>query len=37
MVLKNGSPSSKVENVTYTTIELDEDELIYDGFEIRYN
>jgi len=36
MVLKNGSPASDVKEVTYTTIELDEDELLYDGFEIRY-
>jgi acylphosphatase len=36
MVLKNGSPSSRVEDVKYVTIEVDEDELLYDGFEIRY-
>lgn len=35
-VLKNGSPSSDVKEVTYTTINLDEDDLLYDGFEIRY-
>ncbi len=36
MVLKNGSPSSAVKDVTYTIVELDEDDLLYDGFEIRY-
>ncbi len=34
-ILQNGSPLSKVENITYETIELDEDEIVYDGFEIR--
>lgn len=36
MVLKNGSPISNVKDVTYTTISIDEDDLLYDGFEIRY-
>jgi len=34
-ILKNGSPLSKVEDISYETIELDEDEIVYDGFEIR--
>ena len=34
-ILQNGSPLSEVENITYETIELDEDEIVYDGFEIR--
>ena len=34
-ILQNGSPLSKVENITYETIELDEDEIVYDGFKIR--
>ena len=34
-ILKNGSPLSEVEDITYETIELDEDEIVYDGFEIR--
>ncbi|MCH9813816.1 MAG: acylphosphatase [Epsilonproteobacteria bacterium] len=36
MVLKNGSPASKVEDVTYSIITQSEDDLLYDGFEIRY-
>lgn len=36
MVLKNGSPLSDVKDITYTTISLEEDDLLYDGFEIRY-
>jgi acylphosphatase len=36
MVLRNGSPISDVKDVTYTTILVEEDELLYDGFEIRY-
>jgi acylphosphatase len=35
MVLKNGSPMSEVKEVAYEIIELDEDELAYDGFSIR--
>lgn len=35
MVLKNGSPMSEVKDVTYEIIELDEDEIPYDGFDIR--
>ena len=34
-ILKNGSPMSKVDNVTYEEIDLNKDEIIYDGFEIR--
>lgn len=33
IVLRNGSPLSDVEDVTYTILE--EDDLLYDGFEIR--
>ena len=33
-VLKNGSPLSEVADITYEI--LDEDDLLYDGFEIRY-
>jgi acylphosphatase len=33
-VLEEGSPLSEVEEVSVET--LDEDDLIYDGFEIRY-
>ncbi len=33
-VLKNGSSMSEVENITYEI--LQEDDLLYDGFEIRY-
>jgi len=32
-ILQNGSPLSKVENIEYEI--LDENDLIYDGFEIR--
>jgi acylphosphatase len=35
MMLKNGSPLSRVDNVSYKIVEMDEDELLYDGFEIR--
>jgi len=35
MVLKNGSPLSEVKDITDEIIELDEDEIPYDGFEIR--
>ncbi len=34
-ILHNGSPRSKVENITYEIID-DQDDVIYDGFEIRY-
>ena len=34
-ILKNGSPMSKVESITYEEITPDEDDIIYDGFEIR--
>ncbi len=34
-ILKNGSPLSEVEDISYETIELDEDKIVYDGFEIR--
>ncbi|WP_457607811.1 acylphosphatase [Nitratifractor sp.] len=34
-ILKEGSPLSEVEGITVER--LDEDELIYDGFEIRYD
>ena len=34
-ILKNGSPMSKVENITYEEIKLDEEEIVFDGFEIR--
>jgi len=33
-ILKNGSPLSHVDNISYEI--LDEDDLIFDGFEIRY-
>ncbi len=33
-VLKKGSSMSKVKNITYEILE--EDDLLYDGFEIRY-
>ena len=33
-ILKNGSAQSDVKEVTFTV--LDEDDLVYDGFEIRY-
>jgi acylphosphatase len=33
-VLKKGSPSSEVDEITVDV--LDDDDLIYDGFEIRY-
>jgi acylphosphatase len=33
-VLKNGSSMSEVKNITYEI--LQEDDLLYDGFEIRY-
>ncbi len=33
-ILKNGSPASKVEEIDIE--ELEEDDLLYDGFEIRY-
>jgi len=32
-ILKNGSPLSTVDNITHTI--LDNDDLLYDGFEIR--
>ncbi len=35
-ILKNGSPSSRVDNISQDIIEYNEDELPYDGFEIRY-
>jgi acylphosphatase len=34
-VLTNGSPLSNVENIDYKIIDKDDD-IIYDGFEIRY-
>ncbi len=34
-ILRNGSPLSHVDNIEYTIID-DEDDVIYDGFEIRY-
>ncbi len=34
-ILRNGSASSRVENITYEIID-DEDDVVYDGFEIRY-
>ena len=34
-ILRNGSASSRVENITYEIIN-DEDDVVYDGFEIRY-
>ena len=34
-ILQNGSPMSEVENISYEEVELDEDEIVYDGFEIR--
>ncbi len=34
-VLQNGSPLSKVDDITYEIID-DEDDLVYDGFEVRY-
>ena len=33
-ILKRGSPSSEVEGITIDVLE--DDDLIYDGFEIRY-
>jgi acylphosphatase len=33
-ILKNGSPLSSVEDIRYEIID-DEDDIIYDGFEIR--
>jgi acylphosphatase len=33
--LQNGSALSKVKNIEYTILE--EDDLLYDGFEIRYD
>jgi acylphosphatase len=33
-ILKRGSPSSEVEDITIDVLE--DDDLIYDGFEIRY-
>ena len=33
-VLKNGSPASRVDEITVE--KLDHDDLLYDGFEIRY-
>ncbi len=35
-ILKNGSPSSRVDDISQKIIEYHEDELPYDGFEIRY-
>jgi acylphosphatase len=32
-ILKNGSPMSEVEDITYKILE--EDDLLYDGFEVR--
>ncbi|MCH9740590.1 MAG: acylphosphatase [Epsilonproteobacteria bacterium] len=32
-ILEEGSPASKVERITMST--LDEDDLVYDGFEVR--
>ena len=34
-ILRNGSASSRVENITYEIID-DEDDVVYVGFEIRY-
>jgi len=34
-ILRNGSASSRVENITYEIID-DKDDVVYDGFEIRY-
>lgn len=34
-ILKNGSPMSEVEKISYEEIKLDENDIIYDGFEIR--
>ncbi len=34
-LLQNGSPLSEVEDIKYEEVELDEDEIVYDGFEIR--
>ena len=34
-ILKNGSPLSEVKDIKYEEVELDEDEIVYDGFEIR--
>jgi acylphosphatase len=34
LVLKNGSPASRVDSVEYE--ELESDDLVYDGFEVRY-
>ena len=33
-ILRNGSPASRVDEIEIK--ELDEDDLLYDGFEIRY-
>jgi acylphosphatase len=35
-ILRNGSPSSRVNDISWEIIEYNEDELPYDGFEIRY-
>ncbi len=34
-ILNNGSPLSNVEKIEYKIVE-DDDDIIYDGFEIRY-
>ncbi len=34
-ILKNGSPLSEVREIAYEIID-DQDDLVYDGFEIRY-
>ncbi len=34
-ILRNGSPLSHTDNIRYEIID-DEDDLVYDGFEIRY-
>ena len=34
-ILRNGSPLSKVDKITYEIID-DKDDIIFDGFEIRY-
>ncbi len=34
-ILRNGSPLSKVDKITYEIID-DKDDIVFDGFEIRY-